>query len=881
MTREEYYELLVNQAESKSGSVWNSLVSSLVGKELLYYGANVLADVDQVVDMINGVQDLSRVSSLSQVVNFAYTNEVSCDTVRPSTIKIKITGVSVVVAPFYIQLVVGGVVYYNIDFVKTDQEITLYQGSVYSCSSGSTSLVTLPDMASPTTKSWRLYLEFREGKYQSSYVKLSSDAISASVRVYAKSINAAGPVFPYTEYNAALSNPEALLYKVRTGWDFSVNVLFGDSNWAQQVMPSQYNYQIVWLQAGTNRVTLSSSSLLYISGTEWDGSTGSGAIYKSGVKLNSSVYYDVISSSDGEASSIPYARNYVISAVYKSRGIVTNQQVKNFVASFPSVGSVQVLSGDGKVTAYVKPTVVGDTNFGFIQDMLYQYGVSGGYYAVVAASPLHFNVTLRPVSAESSASVLAAQDVVVNTFSYDSLSITDDVSAAIINQTLALNGITGIVSVIAVQESVSVSNGRMQLSATPVLNTIRQYNTNTGALVGFDSDGLFKSIGDLNSLGTSCLVSRVGDFLYLTDGSKFYLLDVQSNRVLAVDASLAFNKSNGVFSMNSGSTTALLYQDSAGDWYVSQYAVSASLSSGSASLFYRNSFLQPISTYKVVLSGSLSSLEVDLMGSFFCMGSTAYIALKAEGGSALYRFDLTPSEAGMVYSSYGVSVGPSSNVQGGNAAILNDDIVVPAGGSSLNSDYLSMFYVLRTSTGALYTPTVQVTDTSGQSLQLTGVTSIYFSGSQLYFLVPDKSNNATTLCSALYRFSSDMQNVVLSITSTVSVPAYYIEGTGYIYADRILYADASTLWLLSAQDSNNPVHWRGSLSALQSSESSVVKLLSSFYEFTSVGSVDYNTGVIYGISSSLLIPDTVEYEVSGSLMRDGFYPDLVDVFVED
>ena len=235
----------------------------------------------------------------------------------------------------------------------------------------------------------------------------------------------------------------------------------------------------------------------------------------------------------------------------------------------------------------------------------------------------------------------------------------------------------------------------------------------------------------------------------------------------------------------------------------------------------------------------------------------------------------------MVYSSYGVSVGPSSNVQGGNASILDDDIIVPAGGSSLNSDYLSMFYVLRTSTGALYTPTVQVTDTSGQSLQLSGITSIYFSGSQLYFLVPDESNNATTLYSALYRFSSDMQNVVLSITSTVSVPAYYLDGAGYIYADRILYADASTLWLLSAQDSNNPVHWRGSLSALQSSESSVVKLLSSFYEFTSVGSVDYNTGVIYGISSSLLVPDTVEYEVSGSLMRDGFYPDLVDVFVED
>ena len=264
---EDIYDSLVELIGSRSGSSWSSLKDSLVGKELLWAGANIVSATELLSDSVNGVLDLSRYD-LRQLLSYAYTNEVPVDLSRPASVKISFSGFSSsspkTFAPFSLCLRVGNSSFYNIGYCDTSGEVDLYQGVPQYVISGSDFRSSLPFPASDLTDGgpWRLYLELREGRYQSSYVKLGSAVLSSSVWVFARSIGTSGsdygPVFPYTSYNASLSNPSAKLYKVRSLWDESCVVLFGDSNWAQPVLPSQYDYCIVWLRGTYTRFTVTS-----------------------------------------------------------------------------------------------------------------------------------------------------------------------------------------------------------------------------------------------------------------------------------------------------------------------------------------------------------------------------------------------------------------------------------------------------------------------------------------------------------------------------------------------------------------------------------------------------------------------------------------------
>ncbi len=106
----------------------------------------------------------------------------SRDTVKPATVRITIKTSKVqVFAPFAIRLEVGNLSFYNIDFVRSDQQITLYQGTPKAVTSVSRSTegATLDAMGIDSSvstdssyQSWMLYKEFQKGTYQSSYIKL-------------------------------------------------------------------------------------------------------------------------------------------------------------------------------------------------------------------------------------------------------------------------------------------------------------------------------------------------------------------------------------------------------------------------------------------------------------------------------------------------------------------------------------------------------------------------------------------------------------------------------------------------------------------------------------------------------------------------------------
>ena len=148
---EDIYDSLVELIGSRSGSSWSSLKDSLVGKELLWAGANIVSATELLSDSVNGVLDLSRYD-LRQLLSYAYTNEVPVDLSRPASVKISFSGFSgsspQTFAPFSLCLRVGNSSFYNIGYCDTSGEVDLYQGVPQYVISGSDFRSSLPFPAS-------------------------------------------------------------------------------------------------------------------------------------------------------------------------------------------------------------------------------------------------------------------------------------------------------------------------------------------------------------------------------------------------------------------------------------------------------------------------------------------------------------------------------------------------------------------------------------------------------------------------------------------------------------------------------------------------------------------------------------------------------------
>ena len=126
-TRQQIIDTLFAQAETDP--ILSSVSRSLVGKELTYFAGNVIYQVESMGNAVSRFSDVSR-ADFQQLIAYAYTNDVPCDTVKPATVRITIKTSKVqVFAPFAIRLEVGNLSFYNIDFVRSDKQITLYQGT--------------------------------------------------------------------------------------------------------------------------------------------------------------------------------------------------------------------------------------------------------------------------------------------------------------------------------------------------------------------------------------------------------------------------------------------------------------------------------------------------------------------------------------------------------------------------------------------------------------------------------------------------------------------------------------------------------------------------------------------------------------------------------
>lgn len=921
------YNELVDSISSQSGSSWSALRDSMVGRELLYAGAHIISATEDVTSSITGVLDIGRYG-LDQLISYAYGQDVPLDVSRPGSIKVRLTGSILdkvrVCAPFSLRINIGVLSFYNIDYSDTSQAITLYCGKPQRVLSGGVDLALPFRVFGSPLSSWRLFMELSGGSYRSSYIKLGSDAVSSSVWVFAREKgSASAPVFPYTAYNAMLSSPDAQLYKVRCLWDRTTAVVFGDGNWARKILPAQFDYSIVWLKGEYNNfsvtrgVTMSYTDLAGVATTLSQVDAGS-----------SSVGFVVESTLPGAVASLSYARNYLISEIFKTRGLVTAVQLENFVLSFPSVQSAYLSLQKDAVTVYVKPRLEGDIAFGFIEDYLYQYGVSGMRYVCELGVPLDFVIRLRSVGSQVLNEMSRAVSLLLDRYSYDSVTMSTRVSSSLVQQELSLQGIRGVVATLYGRLSLSAStNGSYELPASAAVGSIRQYSSDD-MLLGFDSEGRFKSYVSLTASevsllqNTSLSVSTVGDFYWLSgfasdggsDGSVravSYLASIlDDGRLGFADSLVAFAPTEGMSLSFAPYGDGLYCLTGVMDGVVRLwlYRASSIFTSSSYSLFNHPSYVTPLS-YITGYDKDENPIRVSEFHLYpYTQTSTGVSVevLRVLGASGVGE----SSDAVVCAIKYGASVYGLGVYRLGSLGSYYWDLVMMYGGSTAELVVLSSFY-----DGQWYMPV-------GEDGVMTDI-GVYIDDGD-YTAIVDIARHAetapTTAWSKLYRLDGvDAASKVLSTVATLvdwrvtssneawvlykvddsyslsrmtftlvsgdtgaPVCQYYFVSTYSISLSGTLLVPKS----LSLVGDGSPIVYGESASGDRgwwvlsnvADKSLTLKPLSAGVIVKVTGSVDYENGVVYGVTGGA--GGYLEYEISSVLGGDGSYPHLLDVLID-
>lgn len=872
-SRQEIIDSLFEQAEADP--ILSSVSRSLVGKELTYFGGNVLYQVESMGDAISRFSDIAR-ADFQQLIAFAYTNDVPCDTVKPATVRILLHLDKVTVyPPFSIRMEVGGLRFYNIDFVRSDSQITLYQGNPCAMTSRSNSddesLLDVFGLDSAgvigTYKTWRLYKEFKDGKYQSSYVKLGVSTVSDSVRVFARQLGGSQglyevdenqPVFPYTEFNQSLSSPEAKLYKVRTGWDKSVNVLFGDDNWSTMINQDQYQYEIYWLEATTSNYNLKASNPIILG---YDGDPNQKTITKDASKGD---YYSVTAYTLAESDSLSYAKSFVQTKKFLQQGLVTEPQISAYVDSLPAVNSSRISTdrGANTVTVTVKPSDPEDVYFGFLEDYLSQYGVDGTTYVVVVATPLDFNVSLSAINQSGLTELNRARQIVSEYCSYDNLTINTMVSTAILNQKLQQSGIFNVSAKIVVKaEAVNPDvNQSQKLQAQPQINTIRQYNKE-GQIVAFDSDGVYRQRSVLPGIDVSqAVISAVGDFFFVCQGTpssmgSSYLLKKDQSFILSVDATNILVDTEGKpifgkFFEYYEDNIPFLRKREDGKYSILRYATSSVFEDGDTSIFNRLTTIRPIGSEELIALDSPYKVVED--GSFAIVNSQLFLNLDSGSGSThQYQLGRFIFKDGVWALNGIVSISAATDPRRLKFTVVDKTLIVPtdfSGDSESGGASWVAYDFFNTVSGKQDQGTVKF-----QNGQRTIPAGIIFSGNFVYIL--NKDTNATSVQQCSYRFASNQKTLQLLLqTSQVY--------TGTVLPDNLLKVDSSEMLYLS----NDTTIWRNTVNLQQPGLP-----INNSYIFTSDGSVDYETGTIYGIKT-YGDGDYIDYTVAGTLSGTSVYP---------
>lgn len=445
--------LLKEKLENLPESQWSSLVNSLIGKELIAYGAEVINQAVLVKDsMLNSFNyQVADEQSLISIANVAC---VPLAFTKPSVIRLQVVSPTIqVYKPYDLKFVVGSNTYYNIEPFTSSETITLYQGTIKTMTMG---VSKLSDIEIDTEIPWYdLKLSENENKIEG---QLIGNAIPDSVYYFYKEDSTNKLL---SKYDAVSAGTDSRLFRVKTLSDLNNMVVVKDKLLGIDSGISS-SRQIIWLQP-TFATTSTTGSLES--------------------KMFGTLQYNEVSFTQGVAYSLEYARQQYAKFYSEMTAITSKSQIENYIKSSPYIEDVNLVAVNNNVTAYIKPTDINDSGlFGEIESKLDLYGSFLVKHSLLLGTPIKVSFTITgDFTTQEKESI---QNYVRERYSWSNLGFKDIPELSeVVNYVWSKFNKTSKVYYRILNESVT---GR-QLKFIPIQNSIRLISA--GEEVGYDYMG--------------------------------------------------------------------------------------------------------------------------------------------------------------------------------------------------------------------------------------------------------------------------------------------------------------------------------------------------------------------------------------------------------
>lgn len=477
MTRQEIRQNLSN---ALSTGAWGRIQNSLVGKELLNFGTEVIAASNDIKETLIDTFDYTQADQRA-LISMSHVFNIPVSFFRPAYVRVHLeSGTSEIYTPYQLSYQVGNIKFTNIESVMGNEDITLYQGVVKTMKSYEDAYDLIP-VNYELTEEWdNTILPVSESETIRCH-KLG-EAMPESILVFCEDADYPYVMSPFSELRYG---SDVKTYKRYTLYDGTQSVLEGNDVWGEE-FDFISKYQIVWLQP-----------------TNADFS-GSGRLYSNGTEIS----FHLLEQSQGASYDLVYGREYFRRSYLEQSAIVSEKQIRDYVNAQPYIEDCSVTVLNNTVYVYVKPKTYSEGwLYGELEQKLDMHGGLAVLHEVRAGVQVIFQITIDvPGTPPGNASQI--ETYLATRYSYSNLKFNEIVSTAdIASILLSRFGLTA--SVYFNAEEIFQSG--KSLSFRPLSGSIKIFDSN-GTQLGYDLSGTL--YGFTSASDESIVLSGVNDLQF-------------------------------------------------------------------------------------------------------------------------------------------------------------------------------------------------------------------------------------------------------------------------------------------------------------------------------------------------------------------------------
>ena len=311
-------EIINTLSANLTDDIWKKLKSSLLGKELIAFGAEVISENENIKDTM--LQQLNpETADKYGLYLLSQMNEIPITNIKPNALVVQMTSDSKTYAPFELIFNIGNNAFTNIEYTMRDKSVALINGTYkcYSCN--------MNNIYGAVVDGEEVFMYDNNDTY--SCIKLG--------RAYPDSIivtDEFGIEIPRYSTDIAMSNTINLMYKVITGFDGNQYVRFICAENVEA--PSKYH--IVWLDPSANDVDYNDEEV--------------------SVKDNNVLVAEIKYLSRGSIDNVDYMREQLKKELAKYQGLNTPKSIERYVNGFPYVIDSRCVANENGMVVYVKPS---------------------------------------------------------------------------------------------------------------------------------------------------------------------------------------------------------------------------------------------------------------------------------------------------------------------------------------------------------------------------------------------------------------------------------------------------------------------------------------------------------------------------------------------